>query len=329
MSTSEKISIIVPVYNVEKYLDRCINSILKQTYQNLEIILVDDGSTDNSVEICDEYAKKDNRIKVVHKANGGLSDARNVGIDNATGEYIGLIDSDDWISEDMYLILYNNIKKENADISCCNKFLVYTNMMIPYGNVDFYEVMNSERAIELMCTHGYLETSAYAKLYKKEIFQNIRYPKGKVNEDIYTTYKLLDKASKIVYDATPLYYYRQRKGSITNSKKVNVNAMEASKELLDFVDKKYPKIKNVAIKSYIFYSIGVYDNILVSKCKDRLELKVKIRKEVKQYYSIVKKDKALSKSRKVQLFLIRYFRILYDITFKLYDIVRNHIKKKE
>ena len=325
----EKISIVIPVYNVSKYLSKCIDSIINQKYKNLEIILVDDGSTDDSGNICEEYAKKDNRIKVIHKENGGLSDARNVGIDNATGEYIGFVDSDDWISEDMYFILYNNMKKEDADISCCNRFFAYINTIKPYGTVDFYEVMDSQRAIELMCTYGYLGVSAYTKLYKKEIFQNIRYPKGKVNEDIYTTYKLLDKASKIVYDATPLYYYRQRRGSITNSKKVNVNAMEASKELLDFVEKKYPEIRNAAIKNYIFYSIGVYDNILKSKNKEKRELKNTIRENIKKYYSFIKKDKNIVKSRKMQLFLIRYFKLLYEMSFYLYDFAKNQLKKKE
>ena len=282
--------------------------------------------------MCDEYAKKDTRIKVIHKTNGGLSDARNVGIDNATGEYIGFVDSDDWISSDMYLTLYNNMKKENADISCCNRYIVFTNVTKPYGTVNFYEVMDSQRAIELMCTLGYMGVSAYTKLYKKAIFNNIRYPKGKVNEDIYTTYKLLDKANKIVYDAKPLYYYRQRKGSITNSKAIIKNAMYASKEMLDFVEKKYPDIRNAAIKNYIFCSIGVYDNILKNKYKksaENIEIKQKINEEIKKYYSFIKKDKNLSKSRKMQLFLIRYSKPLYEITFYFYDFVKNQIKKKE
>ncbi len=326
----DKISIVVPVYNVESYLKKCLDSIINQTYKNLEIILVDDGSTDNSVDICDEYAKRDNRIKVIHKKNGGLSDARNTGIEIATGNYIGFVDSDDWIDENMYKLLYNNLIKEHADISCCNRYFVYINSIKKYGNANnYYRVMNSERAIELMCTMGYMGMSAYTKLYKKEVFKDIRYPKGKVNEDIYTTYKLVDKASRIVYDSTPMYYYRQRKGSITNSKKVNITAMKASKELLEFVNEKYPGIREAAIRNYIFCSIGVYDNILNSKNKDMLELKTEIRAEIKKYYFILEKDKTISKSRKVQLFLIRYFRVLYDITFKLYDIVRNHIKKKE
>ena len=124
----EKISVIVPVYNVEQYLERCVDSIINQTYKNLEIILVNDGSTDNSGQLCDELAKKDDRIRVIHKKNGGLSDARNVGIDEAESELIGFIDSDDYIDEDMYELLINNMKNANADLSMCGHFDVYNNV---------------------------------------------------------------------------------------------------------------------------------------------------------------------------------------------------------
>ena len=218
---TDKISIIVPVYNVEKYLKECIESILSQTYKNIEIILIDDGSTDNSGKICDEYLKKDSRVKVIHKENGGLSDARNTGIEIASGKYIGFVDSDDYIAKDMYDFLYQNIKRENAEISGCNRFLVYENKIEIYGKKECYEVMDSQRAIEMLCTIGYIGVSAYTKLYEAKLFKDIRYPKGKINEDMYTTYKLFDKANRIVYDATPKYYYRQRSGSITNSKNIN------------------------------------------------------------------------------------------------------------
>ena len=278
----DKISIVVPIYNVEKYLKECIESILIQTYKNLEIILVDDGATDSSGSICDEYKQKDNRIKVIHKKNGGLSDARNAGIEVATGEYISFIDSDDYIANDMYELLYKDIKNEKADISCCSCFLVYKNR-IDYGKADYYEVMNSQRAIELLCTMGYMGVSAYAKLYKTELFQNIRYPKGKISEDIYTTYKLFDKANKIIYNSIPKYYYRQRKGSITNNKIINVNALEAAKEQMEFIERKYPEILNAAIKNYIFVAIGVYDNVVKSKKKEKefKNLKKEMRQEVK------------------------------------------------
>lgn len=327
----EKISIIVPIYNVEKYLEQCINSIIEQTYQNLEIILVDDGATDNSGKICDEYLKKDNRIKVIHKQNGGLSDARNAGVEIATGDFIGFVDSDDYIEKDMYELLHRNMLKEGADISCCNRFLVYENKIEVYGTDEYYEVMNSSRAIEFSCMIGYIGISAYTKLYQKELFDEIRYPKGKINEDMYTTYKLFDKANKVIYDATPKYYYRQRKGSITNSKKINVNAIEASRELMVFVKEKYPEIMNAAIKNYIYSSIGVYDNIVKNKSKtvETQRLKNQIIEEVRKYYGILKKDKTITKQRKMQLILIRYFEKIYVLLFNLYDTIKAMIKKKQ
>ena len=151
MKNIDLISIIIPVYNVEQYLSRCIDSVINQTYKNLEIILIDDGSTDDSGEICDEYALKDNRIKVMHKQNGGVSSARNEGLDISKGNYIGFIDSDDFIEKDMYEFLYDLLTKNNCDISCCNKFIFKDNKFIasksfPKGNVlSFNEVLNDSK----------------------------------------------------------------------------------------------------------------------------------------------------------------------------------------
>lgn len=324
----EKISIIVPIYNVEKYLKQCIDSIIAQTYTNIEIILVDDGSPDNSGNICDEYAKKDCRIKVIHKQNGGLSDARNAGIKVASGELIGFVDSDDYIANDMYELLYNNLKKENAQISCCNRYICYKNKNTIYGINNFYEVMDSMRAIELMCTYGYIGFSAYTKLYKKELFDNIKFPKGKVCEDMFIMYKLFDLANVIVYDANPKYYYIQRKGSISRNKKNKIDAIESSKEIVEFVRKHYKPIENVAIKNYIYTSIGVYNVILKNKSKeDNIELVHSILSEINKYYKVVIEDKEISKARKIELWLIQHYRNLYDIIFLLYDNIKNKLRK--
>ena len=327
----DKISIVVPIYNVEKYLNQCIESIINQTYKNLEIILVNDGSSDNSGKICDEYEKQDERIIVIHKENGGLSDARNAGIEIATGKYIGFVDSDDYIEEDMYELLYNNMIKENTEISCCNRFLLYANKKEIYGEKKYYAVMDSQEAIELSCKIGYIGISAYTKLYKRDLFSNIRYPKGKISEDMYTTYKLFDKANKIVYDSTPKYYYRQRKGSITNSKKININALEAAKEMIEFVRNKYPDIENDAIKYYLYTAIGVYDNIIKSKVKDEkiLQLKKEILQDVKRYFPIVKKDKNINVDRRIQLLLIEKSHIIYNCFFIIYDKIKNKVKIKD
>lgn len=214
------ISVIVPIYHVEQYLRRCIDSIIGQTYKNLEIILVDDGSDDGCPAICDEYARKDNRIVVIHKENGGLSDARNKGIEIAKGDYIAFVDSDDYIHKDMYKILMDEILRSSSDISICTYKYVYDNKPdepdISYNDDYLVEVMDGRQS-----QHRYYSgdimlelTVAWNKLYKKDLFDGIRYPKGKIFEDEYTTYKVLYKSKKISFVNVPLYYYLQRSDSI-------------------------------------------------------------------------------------------------------------------
>ena len=167
----EKISVIVPVYNVEQYLERCVESIINQTYKNLEIILVDDGSTDNSGKLCDELAKKDNRIKVIHKENGGLSDARNRGIEEAAANIVGFIDSDDYIDKDMYEVLFENLKKTGANLSMCGHYDVF-NGIIP-NQVENIEVklLSPSQAIKMVMEAKILSVTAVNKLYKKDLFR--------------------------------------------------------------------------------------------------------------------------------------------------------------
>ena len=185
----EKISVIVPVYNVEQYLERCVESIVNQTYKNLEIILVNDGSTDNSGELCDELAKKDNRIKVVHKENGGLSDARNNGERESTGEYIIFIDSDDYIHHEMLNTLYNQIVEKNADVSICGVMNVYSNSETPQCsdiNMDF--VCDKEGFLKEYLIGEKIPGSICNKLLKKSIADKLEFPVGKIYEDAFYHY---------------------------------------------------------------------------------------------------------------------------------------------
>ena len=211
-----KVSVVVPVYNVEKYLNRCIDSILNQTFRDFELILVDDGSTDQSGRICDEYKEKDNRIVVIHKTNGGLSDARNYGIDRAKGEYITFIDSDDWIKERYIEVLYNNAVKFKVDISAVNLHKEYDDRS--ERSCDITEgVFDGKAAMQFL----YGDISIYlnvacAKLYKIDLFEDIRYPVGKLHEDGFTTYKLLYFSNTVYFSNEDLYSYYQRQGSIMN-----------------------------------------------------------------------------------------------------------------
>ena len=242
---NELISIVVPVYNVEKYLTRCIESLINQTCNNLEIILVDDGSTDKSGKICDNYSKKDKRIKVIHKKNGGLSDARNTGIDIASGKYIGFIDSDDWILPNMYLKLYNLLIDNSAEISVCN-FIQTSRENMKYNiKHEKIKILNREEAIKKLSIDKEIMDYAWNKLYKTELFKNIRYPVGKNMEDKGTTYKLFLKANKIVYTNNIYYMYFYRKDSIVNqvNYKLIYDDITLSVKRYNELKEIYPKMK--------------------------------------------------------------------------------------
>ena len=206
------ISVIVPVYNVRPYLVRCLDSILSQTFRDLEIILVDDGSTDGSSEICDDYCKKDGRIRVIHTENHGLSAARNLGIEMAAGEWIMFVDSDDRVSPDFCRLPLENAEKEDADLAVFDMTIIDI-----HGNAVIREplpkgIISAEAAVE----HGY--SAVWNKLYHKTLFSGIRYPVGQIAEDTATTHKLVYKAGKIVCLDDKLYYYQKRKGSISETK---------------------------------------------------------------------------------------------------------------
>ncbi|AKG34211.1 glycosyltransferase family 2 protein [Paenibacillus durus] len=214
-----EISIIVPVYKVENYIHKCVDSILAQSFENFELILVDDGSPDNCPAICDSYAAMDTRVKVVHKPNGGLSDARNWGINAAEGKYIGFVDSDDWIAEDMYESLYNAMIEHEADIAVCCHYWVVDGELSQINNFDGYPpVLGHVEGLSELLTDVRIKNLAWDKLYKRELFRSVNYPVGAYYEDTPTTYKLFMQASKVALVNMPKYYYISRKESITGSK---------------------------------------------------------------------------------------------------------------
>lgn len=319
------ISIIVPVYNVEEYLKECIDSILIQTYKNLEIILVNDGSTDKCKDICLEYLNIDKRIKFIDKKNEGLSKARNDGIKIAKGKYLVFVDSDDYIHKNMIEILYNNLKKTNTRVSICGYYLKYSNRVEEDQEKDIYVELNAEQAIDYMNSFKYYDVSAWAKLYEKELFNNIEFPVGKKSEDWYIMYKVLDLAEKIVYDSTPLYYYRQRNTGISkNAKSINYDSIIASEQCLKFVKNKYPNIEESAVLKYLVANLGVYNMIILSKNhSDEVDKnKEKIIKSIKDNIEYVRKTKILSKFKKMQLLIFNRSKIIYNIVFKILYKIR-------
>ena len=225
------ISVIIPVYKVEKYLDRCVESVVSQTYKNLEIILVDDGSPDKCPQMCDDWARKDSRIKVIHKENGGLSSARNAALDIISGDYLTFIDSDDYVRADMLEIMYSRLISDNSDMAVCNYKCFTDNGEEEYWdntypvNDDIIDVNEAHRRI---CFDEYWHyVIACCKLYKSSLFDDLRFPEGKLHEDIFTSHLVIDKCNKVSCVSDALYFYYQNDSSITHNYSV---------ENLDIVD---------------------------------------------------------------------------------------------
>lgn len=246
------ISVIVPIYKVEEYLDECISSIVAQTYKNLEIILVDDGSPDNCGAICDDWAEKDSRIRVIHKENGGLSDARNAGLSMANGDYIAFVDSDDWIDLRMYEKLLLAMKREDCDLVACNILSCYPERQVPYG-CETYTVGGSEVFLSMLYDDTRFPVSAWNKLYRRELWDDIRFPIGKICEDAFTTYLLVDKANKIAQIPEALYCYRIRENSIMTSSfsRKRMDEEEAWRCNYEFMRQHYPRMYRPAFDFYL------------------------------------------------------------------------------
>lgn len=268
------ISVIVPVYKVEPYLDKCVSSIVNQTYKNLEIILVDDGSPDNCPVMCDAWAEKDNRIRVIHKTNGGLSDARNAGMSAATGELIAFIDSDDWIAPDMYEHLYQRLTEDNSDIAACGVQMVWENktpsrMLTRAGNC----VLNQEEAMRAIIEESWLKQPVWYKLYKTALVRDILFPKGKCHEDVFWSYQAVGKAKKVSISDHIGYYYLQHSGSIMGEgySVKRLDAIEAKVQRCAYTYKCFPALSALSIKDLWFTCI--YQGQMAMRCLNTVEAK--------------------------------------------------------
>ena len=275
------VSVVVPVYKVEKYLANCIESVLKQTFSDFELILVDDGSPDECGKICEDFAKKDSRIKVIHQRNEGLSAARNRGIEIAEGEYLTFIDSDDFVLPYYLENLVNLIKKNDADMCVCDfircsskEFLKDVLVKIPGDKAEIFK----ENRMEAFFISKKISTTAWGKLYKRFLFSSIRYPVGKYNEDVFVTYKTVYLSSKIVYCNYQGYVYRKNEDSIINESfsLKKMDSVEGCCERAAFIEKEYPKLKAYAHRAIIYscnqvlFSMGK-SNVYNSEILDRLQ----------------------------------------------------------
>ncbi len=325
-----KISVIIPVYNIENYIEDCVQSIINQSYKDLEIILVDDGSSDNSPLICDELAKKDNRIKVIHKKNGGLSSARNAGIEIAKGEYFGFVDGDDIVNYQMYEFMINIAINEYADIVQCEylKFLniseivddIYDNKVTIFNNLQAIKnLYRPEINVSSIVT--------WSKIYKRDLFKDIRFPLGKLHEDEFTTYKLFYKANKIAYTNRKLCYYRQTPNSIMNSNfnKNRLDVLEALEERLDFINSNFndSELKDLSLENYLNNCMNSYNLYKNSHPEDKETLKA-IQNRVKIKLNLINNCSLIGKKRNIR---IRLFAINPSITEKIKKAVDVFINK--
>lgn len=255
---NDLISIIIPVYNVEKYLDKCIDSVVNQTYTNLEIILVNDGSTDNSPAICNNWADKDNRIKVISKENGGLSDARNAGLAAANGEYIAFADSDDYIEPDMYEKLINTIYQTESDIALCKFRYVYETEQYSVCSADSFDITeySAFNAMSALIDDR-IRQVVWNKLYKTQLIKDILFDAGKFHEDEFWSYKVIGKASKIAEIDYTGYNYLQRENSIMNKRYSirRLDALEAKCLRQSYLDSEYPGLSEKGRINLIFFAI--------------------------------------------------------------------------
>lgn len=317
------ISVIVPVYQVENTLKKCVDSILNQTYKNLEIILVDDGSPDGSGKICDEYALLDSRIKVIHKKNGGLSSARNAGLDVAIGEYVGFVDSDDWIEPTMYEELYKLLIDNCVKLANSGVFMDYDDgrtvfFDVQYSGKEEIVLMEKEEALKENLLNTRITNSVCNKLFHTSIFDNLRMKEGIYFEDMEVMPKCIEKAEKVVHYNKPMYHYVQSGESILRRKYDLKHFTEVDLAFERMTDYKsnYPKLFIQAVAAYISISLNViHKSRGVKACvKRRHELIKEIkRKQPKDVVECMRKNDRLKyKVFRVSPMLYEFIMIIYD-----------------
>lgn len=316
------ISIIIPVYNVSKYLDKCLQSVVAQTYSNIQIILVNDGSTDNSGEICDKWRKKDNRIEVIHKKNGGLSNARNVGIERAQGKYLMFVDSDDIISNDLCELLYNLLLENDADLAICNTYHIFDSNNFTFEIANKAEMVYCFNKSEAICNLWYQKSflpSAWGKLYKKELFEQIRFTEGIIFEDIDIMHEIFYLCNKIVYTDVKAYGYVHHENSITTKKytqKDNV-ILDICEKIMKFATSKNVQIQQAAKSYYVTGALRVYLN--APDTDEYQEVIYKAKNILNLYGKEVLRDKNIRKKNRYALYLYFYFRPLLKPIYQKID----------
>ena len=316
------ISVIVPIYKVEKYLDRCIKSIINQTYKNLEIILVDDGSPDNCPKMCDNWAKRDKRIKVIHKENGGVSSARNVGLDNSTGEYIGFVDSDDYIDNTMYEKMLKLLKKENADMCFCDITVLELNGEINNCHFNTKPIQNKKEFLENIYKINCLNFAIWNKLIRKDLIDKIKFSEDiYIKEDVLFLFECINNLNKVSYIKENLYFYDMRETSALH--KVNYQKEITS---LNAISKMIEILKSNQINNYLEEQCNYICRFY--KYKSRLgEEKIKVdlskyEQQVKEYLNDNLLNKNIGLKNRIKVLMATRFNKLYCLLIKIKDRMR-------
>lgn len=321
------VSVIIPVYNVEKYLRRCLDSVINQTYKNLEIVVVDDGSTDGSGEICDEYAKKDKRIKVIHKENGGLSDARNVGIRKSIGDYVTFIDSDDAVLHSHIETFISMIKKYNVEIAVSGIETItsrsFDDNTISSGNVA--RKMDTMEALKLLLSDEHFSVSANNKIYRRNLFENFKYPSGKLYEDNGSTYKLIMECDELAYNSNITYLYHVRKDSITSNEfdQKKLDYIVLTDKACSEIIRRYPNLKEECMNRRLVARFSVLRQMLDSNLDEKHKKeRDRIIREIKRYSWVALKSKKVSLRNKCSILALLLSRHLLRWVGNIYEKVK-------
>ena len=304
---NEKVSVVVPIYKVEEYLVRCIDSILKQTYKNLEVILVNDGSPDNCGQMIEKYKEKDHRVITVHKENGGLSDARNEGMKYVTGSLTMFVDSDDWLDETMIETMVNKLNENAADIVQSAFFYAYDDKLLldAYSSDDYKppELLDNDTLMFELVKNKKIKNFAWGKLYKTKIIKEIPFKKGVLFEDVFWAHQVMHHVNRYVILEQPFYYYFQRDDSIVGTFTPNhLDLIKGMKERHDFLKQYYPNLVNKSYEQILETCLVQYHLLLINKEKKH---KKEIRNYIKKNFKAFKRATNKNRRLKIKLYLFR------------------------
>ena len=324
------ISIIVPVYRVEKYICKCVESLLEQTYENIEIILIDDGSPDRCGEFCDEFARKDSRVIVLHQRNAGLASARNAGLAIAKGTYIGFCDSDDFVDKDMYEFLLKTLTENNCVIAACS-FKKFSEKGEIIGEQEEAEtiILNNRQAMKELLNDELIGSQPCNKLFHRNLWDGILFPKGRVYEDIAIMHEVFANADKVVVKSAGKYHYfiREDSTSYTQNAKWGYDLFSAFRDRYKFVEKNYSEFLTKAYERLIGIAVGMYIHLQHFKRTPKIRTWEKeIRECLEQQKKRILKCKSVSTQRKCDAFLILYFPVIISVKHRILYKLRRPIR---